>query len=281
LEAFRSVGFAQGIQAALASVGLIAGAFAGGAMGALIGFSGGQVAAAVWALGRLRRGARAANVQMRWGLRGHERRLLARYAFPGFVALFVVSAALLSGQIILSSGSDGYADVAVFSVAYRWHLAIVFIPAAIAPALVPILTRQLAEDDPGARRTLGVTLAATMGIATLPAVLAAVSAPLLLRLNGEFYAAHSLPLVILAGAAVPCVLNTVLSSAAISLGAVRAWLISDLALALGLVGAAVVFVPSLHASGLALAYLIGYVLTDLTLLPAVRRPAWPALGDRT
>jgi O-antigen/teichoic acid export membrane protein len=280
LEAFRSIAAAQGIQSTLSTVGLIAGAFASGATGALFGFSCAQAAAATWAVLRLSREAQAANVHMRWGLGRRERRSLARYALPGFAALFSVSAALLGGQIILSSGPDAYADVAAFSVAYRWHLAIIFIPTAFAPALLPILTRQRAEEDPRARRTLGLTLVATMGIATLPALLVALSAPLLLRLNGEFYAAHPLPLVILAAAAVPCALNTVLSNAAISVGAVRAWLISDFVLAVGVLGTAAALVPSLHASGLALAYLVGYMLTVLTLLPAVRRHARPAIGTR-
>ena len=42
----------------------------------------------------------------------------------------------IAGQVLLATSSHGYQRLAAFAVAYRWHLAIVFVPAAIVPALL-------------------------------------------------------------------------------------------------------------------------------------------------
>ena len=63
----------------------------------------------------------------------------------------------------------------------------------------------------------------------------------------------------------PAALNAVLSTTSVSLGAIRAWLFSDIVLAAVLIGAAALLVGGSHATGLALAYLAAYVATDLAL----------------
>jgi hypothetical protein len=102
-------------------------------------------------------------------------------------------------------------------------------------------------------------------LVALPALIIALAAPLLLGLSGAFYADHPLPLIVLALASIPTALNNVLSGTAVGLGAMRAWLVSDIILAVVLVGTAAALVGGLGATGLALAYLAGYVATDLAL----------------
>jgi O-antigen/teichoic acid export membrane protein len=184
-----------------------------------------------------------------------------------------VSLALLGGQILLREQPDGYAHIAEFSVAYRWHLAIVFVPVALVPAAIPILTRLQRRDRQQARDALRFTLVTGVAMAAVPAAIIAVAAPWIMGLSGDYYGARPWTLVVLAVAAVPLVLNNILSSAAISLGAVRAWLVSDVVLAVGVLALALALVPSFAAAGLALAYLGGYLLTDLALMPAVVRHA--------
>lgn len=196
---------------------------------------------------------------------------MVTFAGPAIVASAVVSAALLGGQVLLRNEPDGYAHIAEFSIAYRWHLAIIFIPSILVPAAIPILTRLQRRDRREARETLRFTLIAGVAMAAIPAAVIAVAAPSIMGLSGDFYAARPWALVVLAIAAVPLVLNNILSSAAISYGAVRAWLISDVVLAVGVISLALAIVPSMQAAGLALAYLGGYVLTDLALMPAIAR----------
>lgn len=273
LEAFRAVAALQGLQGVVSGAGLVVGAATAGVRGALIGFAAGQLVAAAVGIAVLRRHATAQSIALRVRPKRSEARSLAAFAAPAILASIVVSLALLGGHILLRDQADGYAHIAEFSVAYRWHLAIVFVPVALLPAAIPILTRLQRRDRQAARDALRFTLITGVAMAAIPAALIAVAAPFIMGLSGDYYAARPWTLVVLAIAAVPLVLNNILSSAAISYGAVRAWLVSDVVLAVGVVALALALVPDLQAAGLAVAYLGGYLLTDLALMPAVARHA--------
>jgi O-antigen/teichoic acid export membrane protein len=139
--------------------------------------------------------------------------------------------------------------------------------------LVPVMTR-LHVTDRG-RELASIfrgTMWGTFALAGIAAAVIAAVAPLILGLSGHFYAAHALPLIVLAAASIPAALNNVLSSTSVSLGAMKEWLVSDLALAAVLLGTAAALVGSIGATGLAVAYLAGMVATDLVLaLPLGRR----------
>jgi O-antigen/teichoic acid export membrane protein len=266
LEAFRWLAAAQWLQGLGTAAGLIVGADAGGALGAMIGFSIGQCVAAGCSFELLRRHASTRGVDIGYTPRREEVGHLFRYGVPAFVAFITVSSAIFGGQFLLSRQPSGYAAVAVFSVAYRWQLVILFVPACIAPVLVPVMTR-LHETNRG-RELASIfsgTMWATFALAGLTAAVIAASAPLVLRFSGAFYARHTLPLIILAAASIPAALNNVLSSTSVSLGAMRAWLASDVVLAVVLLGTAAALIGSLGATGLATAYLAGMVATDLVL----------------
>jgi O-antigen/teichoic acid export membrane protein len=269
LEAFRQLAAAQWIQGLGTAAGLIVGASAGGALGAMVGFSIGQCGAAGCSLELLRRNASAQGVAVAYAARREEVGHLFRYGIPAFVALITVSCAIFGGQFLLSRQPSGYAAVALFSVAYRWQLVILFVPACIAPVLVPVMTRlHVADRGRELASIFRGTMWGTFALAGATAAVIAAAAPVVLGFSGEFYSRHPLPLMILAAASIPAALNNVLSSTSVSLGAMREWLLSDVVLAIALLGTAAALVGSLGATGLAVAYLAGMVATDLVL-------AWP------
>jgi O-antigen/teichoic acid export membrane protein len=269
LEAFRWLAAAQWIQGLGTAAGLIAGASAGGALGAMVGFSIGQCAAAGCSLALLCRNALAQGVVVGYAIRRDEVGQLFRYGIPAFVALITVSCAIFGGQFLLSRQPSGYAAVALFSVAYRWQLVILFAPACIAPVLVPVMTRlHVADRGHELASIFRGTMWGTFALAGTAAAVIAAAAPLVLGFSGDFYSRHPLPLIILAAASIPTALNSVLSSTSVSLGAMREWLVSDVVLAIVLLGTAAALVGSLGATGLAVAYLAGMIATDLVL-------AWP------
>jgi O-antigen/teichoic acid export membrane protein len=273
LEAFRWLAAAQWLQGLGTAAGLIVGASTGSALGAMIGFVVGQCMAGGCSFELLRRHASAQSVDIGYAPRREEVGHLFRYGIPAFIAFITVSFAIFVGQFLLSRQPSGYAAVAVFSVAYRWQLVILFVPACIAPVLVPVMT-QLHRANRG-RELASIfrgTMWATFALATLAAAVVAIAAPLVLRFSGSFYAKHPGPLIILCAASIPAALNNVLSSTSVSLGAMRAWLASDVVLAVALLGTAVTLIGSLGATGLATAYFAGMVATDLVLvLPLHRR----------
>jgi O-antigen/teichoic acid export membrane protein len=272
LESFRSYATSQWLQGIAAGVGLVAGAAVSGATGALAGFSAGQALAAVATFVLLRRTAPERAVAPSYRIWPRETRALFRYGLPTFGSFLAVSGALLGGQLLLSHQPDGYAQVALFSIAYRWHVLIQFVPSTMGPVLVPMIARLRAEAKPAAVASIfRGSLWGTVTLAVPPAVVIAAAAPLFLGLSGSFYGDHPLPLVILAVTAIFAAINNVLSSASVGLGAMAAWLVSDLVLAAFVIGGAALLVGELRAEGLAIAYLAGYIATDAVLVRPLSR----------
>ena len=272
LEAFRQFAGAQWLQGLATGGGLIVGASAGGATDAMLGFALGQAAAAACSMELLRRSGRAQGVALACSLRRAEVRQLFGFGIPTFVAYITGSLAVLGSQLLLSRQSSGYAAVALFSVAYRWHVAIQFLPGRIVPVLIPALTRLHAADE--SRRVASIFRAAMWGTFALTGITAvpiAALSPFLLGLSGTFYSKHPLPLILLAVASIPAAINGVLSGTSVSLGAMREWLVSDVVLAAVLLGTAAALVGPLGATGLAVAYLAGMVATDAALALPLRR----------
>jgi O-antigen/teichoic acid export membrane protein len=272
LEAFAATAAAQLLLGFATAAGLILGASSGGARGALLGTAVAQLVAAVPTVVILHRTASRQGVRISYGFHRLEARRLFALGRPALAAFLAVAAAGIIGQVLLTSSPRGYQRLATFGVAYRWFLAMVFIPAALVPAVLPIMSRLRAQARPADALSLfRGTIWLTAAVAAVPAIAVAAGAGLLLRLNGAYYARDTLPLVILALAAVPCAVNSVLSSASVSLGAMREWLFSDLILAAVLVGMALWLVGPEGPTGLALAYLGSYLATDLSLALPVRR----------
>jgi O-antigen/teichoic acid export membrane protein len=271
LEAFRGAAAAQCSQGLSVAVGLVLGAHTHGVEGALAGASIAYGVSTVVAYLLVLTAAERRGIRIPLSISLAALRQLWRYAIPAFVAFMVVFTALLYGQLLLSRQDVGYAEVGLFNVAYRWHLAIVFIPAAIAPAVLPIMTRLLAErDSHQARWLFRINIVASLSLTIVPAAVLALAAGPTLGLSGSYYGEHPEPLILLALASIPSAANNVLSSAALSLGAARLWLLSDVALAACLLGAAAWLVNAHGATGLAFSYLAAYMATDLVLALGLR-----------
>jgi O-antigen/teichoic acid export membrane protein len=284
LEAFRSTALSQWSQGLGVAGGLLIGARVGGLDGALAGLSIGTAIGALAAAIFLADVLSKRGISISWRLNKPILRSLWKPAAPGFAAFLVVSLALLLGQLALTRGAHGYAEVGVFNLAYRWHIAVLFIPAVLAPGLLPRLTRLLAEgNQAGGRRLFQIYVGGTLMLTALPALGVVVAARPLLSISGEYYADHSAPLVILALASIPSAINNVLSAGALGSGAIRAWLVSDVALAVVLVVGALTLVPIHAATGLAIAYLLAFVVTDAVLVYPLRRlfgtHKWQPLRD--
>jgi O-antigen/teichoic acid export membrane protein len=273
LERFRRLGTSRGLQSALPAIGLIIGAEASGLTGALAGMSVGNFLAASVSVALLYTAIRAEGIPLtlRFSHSAIWRRLL-NLGGAAFASFLVVTAALLIGQLLLAYQPDGYTQVAVFNIGYRWHLAILLFPGALGSVLLPMMTRLRSE---GRYRQSRELLRFNVWIATLasgiPALVLAAASYWILSLSGRAYSHHLVPFLVLMVAAVPSALNNVLSSASISLGAIGAWLLSDVALALAFFVTALLLIATHGATGLAFAYLAGYVATDVVLIRPIRR----------
>ena len=119
------------------------------------------------------------------------------------------------------------------------------------------------------RRFLWWTVSLNVLVVTVPAMVLIGAAGVVSSLGGRGFQAAEPSLIILALACVPAALNNGLSQAALSLDRVRAWVISDVVLAVALAGVAVLLVPSLGSVGLAWGYLAGMLATCAVLIGPV------------
>jgi O-antigen/teichoic acid export membrane protein len=232
----------------------------------------GTVLLVTWAL--LARSRDGARFMLRFSFERRDLRMLWQLGVPALIGSAAVLPSMWLGQALLSSQPGGLHALGLFGLAYRFYLVILFVPSAITPMVLPALARSLAEN----RRSAGVytkllraNLALNVGLAALLALVVAGSAPFLASLEGSDYVGARPIIVVLSIAAIGAGLNNVLGQAAISLGRIRAWFLSDIALALSLALAAVELVPSSLGTGLAFAYLIGMACTCVALGPSVVR----------
>jgi O-antigen/teichoic acid export membrane protein len=272
VEAFRAVAVVGSIRSVLASALMVSGAAIDGLAGAIVGWAIGECAAAavaVFAVVRRHPGLDALRAR-----REHPGtwRSLRRIALPAFAASVAVTLALVLGQRLLTDQPFGYQAVARFNIAYRWSLAVLFVPASIAPILLPLLANLRAEGAvTGFLRLFRTNLWLAAILTALPAVVLIAFRSEVLGLSGSTYAAEPATFVIMMIATVPIALNSVMSQAALSLDAIGAWLLSDLALAVAVAGMAWLLVPQHLSLGLAMAYGFGYVVTCAVLAIPLRR----------
>jgi len=271
LEAFRPVAIVTSVRSVISAALMVIGASWLGVSGAVAGWMIGECVAAVYSVLALTRCCHRLGVPMSragtrdaWGP-------LWRIGIPALAANVAVVFGLALGQRLLAEQPLGYQHVAEFNLAYRWSLVVLFIPASITPVLLPLLSNLRATRAYNSFvRLLRTNLWLTTMLTALPAGILVAFREVVLGLSGSSYESSSATFVLLMLATVPTALNSILSNAALSLDAVRAWLVSDVALAVTVIGLGWVLIPRDQSAGLALAYASGYVVTCIALVLPIR-----------
>ena len=272
-EAFKPAAVANTIRSTLTALLLVLGIRAAGLNGALLGFVSGEAIATVWAVVAVSRHGSSGSTSFL--KRGHSAPgtwgALWKVGMPALVAGVAILLALLVGQRILAGQPDGFIHVAQFSIAYRWSLVVLFIPASLSPVMLPFLSNLAGAKahDPFKRLLRANFITLTLATA-IPALALIIARQPVLGLSGSGYRSDTVTFVVMIGATIPVVWNTILSQTALALEAIWAWFVSDLVLALVLISAALLLIPRYDAGGLALAYGLGYVATCLALVQPVR-----------
>jgi len=269
LQRFRTLGWVQGARGVLDGVLLIGGVLIGGVVGGILGYVAAEAIACLIAGVEVRRATIADDIEFRLELDYSVLPSLIRFAIPSLSTASLLTVSLWLGQIFLAHQPGGLASVGVFAFAQRFYLAALFLPQVIGTVLFPMLSSLTAAGRFSRfRRLLGTYLAIICLLATLGAGALFLLAGFVTALRGHGGAAEARTLGVLAFVAIPAALNNALSQAAVALRRIGWWLFSDVILAVVLLGAAWVLVPSHGSVGLAVAYLAGYIATCVAILPA-------------
>jgi O-antigen/teichoic acid export membrane protein len=277
LEAFPSACVVTVVRGVAMALGVIAGALMFGVAGAVAAGSVGELAGAAAGYGATRRACRRAGLHLDLRLAWRERVTFWRFSLPAFVASACTQPAMWIGQVALMHRSEGVVQAGYFAFASRWYLFVLFFSSTIAPVGLSVLSNLRSTATPAAHaRFLRVVIGINIAVVIPPALGVVLLAVPLCRFGGPGYSAAAPTVVVLALTCVPAALNTVLSQAALSLDRVRAWVLSDVALAVTLATLSICLAPGLGSLGVAFANLAGMIVTCVVLVgpvaTATRRP---------
>jgi O-antigen/teichoic acid export membrane protein len=261
-----------GIARSLAAAGgLVGGVSVGGPIHAVVGYALGEYVVLV----PLLRQGHALLRAPRLGAESTSRPILTndiwQMAAAAWGSTLLLHPALWYSQVLLRRSADGYTALGVFALSQRAVQAVVMVPGSIALSSVPILTECWANGRPddfgrSARKYAAGYLAYVVPVT----LVVALSAPFTLLLFGRTYASAWPVFVVLVFAAVPMVMNNLLSTMAIAMNRSALWLLSDLAQAVALLSAAVCLIPMIGGTGASLSYLMASMVTCLALWPVAR-----------
>lgn len=124
-----------------------------------------------------------------------ERSVLWRFALPALLSGALVGPAHWVAQAMLANTTNGYAELAVLSIAMQWFNVIMFVPGAAGRIVLPILTDHFAiKDRLGSRRILMYAMGANALVAVPMAVIVGVFAQNIMSLYGSNFEKDYVPL---------------------------------------------------------------------------------------
>lgn len=262
-EAFAAGARVNALGSAAVFLGVLAGGWAAGVQGAVVGWVAGNGILCLLgyvALRRLQRATPAANPHAYFPVSA-----LLSYALPLFSASMMLAAVLLGANALLGQ-RHSLAEVALYAAADRMHLILLFIPTAVFTAMFPILSNLQSHGDiSGYNKVLRTVLQITALVLVIPAALMGIFSSRICSIFGADFRAGGAVLAILCVATIFEALNILFGYLMIIAG--RVWLRSciDIGLALLLGTCASFWIPRFGSLGLAAAYAASFAAAALTL----------------
>lgn len=187
-EAFKAVARIN-LVCGLASFPLILlGTWLLGLRGAVIAIVLGQVLNCILNSLALHHECKTNSVAIRWGIERKHWRLLRDFSVPAFICALLFGPADWICNALLVRHPGGYVEMGYYTAANQWFGAVVFLPAMLSQALLPVLSERLGQNDRkrSARiLTLSIRLNATI-IAPL-VVAGCVASPYIMRSYGSSF----------------------------------------------------------------------------------------------
>lgn len=190
--------------------------------------------------------------------------IIWKFAVPGMMSsLFFIPATWIT-NIILANQPDGYAELGLFNAAHQWRMVIIFLPAVLMSAMLPVLAETHGrENRSDFRKTLTLNLRATWVVSLPLTVVVVIAGKHLAALFGKQFLGSAPIISVLMISCFLYVVNTTIGFALVGSG--RMWIgtMMNFVWALMLVMSSLILVPHLGGLGMAYAYLLSYLLHTL------------------
>jgi O-antigen/teichoic acid export membrane protein len=265
-EAFRPLARISLGSGLLSFVLIAAGAWAGGVNGAVIGTAASLLTNVVLNRWVLRRACESAGVRLRAGGWHREAPVFWSFTLPAFLSSLAVAPALWACNALVVNGAQGYPQLALYTAADRWRVALLFVPATVFRTVLPMLSNLKGRSDAaGYGRLHRANLGLNLCLVAIPAVaLCFLAGPIMATYGVGFRAGWPI-LAILALGTIPEALNTVFGYPLVV--GHRMWTRFGFDVLLGaiLVCLGAALIPRWGASGLAAAYVTAFTATSTGL----------------
>ena len=190
-----------------------------------------------------------------------EWRILVKFSLPSMVAGLLVPPVIWISNAILVNQPNGYAELGLFNAANQWTILIIFIPQVLANVMMPIFSETYGHPDKKHfLHAFNVNIRLTWVIGLPTTVITIVFHKEIAALFGKQFAGMEVLMVFLMAAAFLNIVNGVVGTALA--GAGRMWIgaAMNFGWAMALILSTLSLVPRYGGLGLAMAYLMSYLL---------------------
>lgn len=196
--------------------------------------------------------------------------ILWRFAFPAMASGLMVAPVTWISNIILVNQPNGYGEMGLFNAANQWRMFIILLPSLLTSAMLPVLSETYGkEDQSDFRKTVALNLRMTW-IVSLPLTVMVIilGKPLAVIFGKQFAGAESIIVILMLSVFLNVVNSTVGTALA---GSGRMWTgtLMNLGWGVMLILSSLTLVPRLGGQGLAIAYLLAYLLHTIWVMAYV------------
>jgi O-antigen/teichoic acid export membrane protein len=277
LEEYRAHAIVTGIRGLGGAILSVIGMWFWGLSGGVVGLVAGEAVAAMAAHVYLRRASVVHDVSITFQRLHGEIPALWTFSAPALVGSIVIMPALLGANLLLAHTANGYVKLGLFTAALKWNALVLFVPAALSLPQLPLLANLhgLGRTEQF-RKALRTYVAVSTGVMIVPMLLLILFAGWVMALSGEQFRAGAPVLVVMAAAAIPMGMNTIIGQAVVSANGIWLRMAADVGLAVSLAVGAALLVPRYGEMGLAYAYFIAFTVATAALVILVRLRGSPA-----
>ncbi len=264
-EAFKSLGRVGIIQGILSFPVIIAGVYMGGLRGAVVGMGVAQVLGYLLNLHAIRQCTRETSIDPCYRTAWRETTVLKQTAIPSMLVGIMAGPVVWWGNAVIANEPEGYAQLGSFNAVNQWKVLFTFLPAIIGSVLLPILSNTESASN---KRLESVNLLGNWIIVTAAALLLMVFPGLISMLYGPEYAGTEFNRLF----ALMMMVSIILAykegiARKLIVGELLWWgMLSNFVWGIFFI-LAVYFYRESGASGLALAYILSYILNTVIFVP--------------
>lgn len=218
----------------------------------------------------LRKECRQAGISIRIRQGFEETRVFWSFSLPALIGSFSTAPVLWFCSVLIVRSPHGFEQMALYSGADRWRLAILFIPTALFRSVLPMLANLYKQNPEGYRQVHRAHLLLNLMVVIAPLLLiACLSAPIMSSYGPGFRAGWSVLAVLCIGT-LPEALNTVFGYPLVVSGKMWVRCGFDLGLSLSLLLLGIKLIPTYGALGFAIAYFITFSIISAGLYLVTR-----------